>query len=132
MLNLFLTWYIVVISWRLSPAKFYNSCDLMGTRVVIQSATVVEEESSSTYTTITTITDATTVNGNKLRIMATRKIWESYANSNVRKGRLRFTVSRWVLSNEVSDGVNNACYYRRVFGSRGPKLKETYIVAPRT
>ena len=33
----------------------------MGTRVVIQSATVVEEESSSTYTTITTITDATTV-----------------------------------------------------------------------
>ena len=48
--------------------------------------------------------------GNKLRIMATRKIWESYANSNVRKGRLRFTVSRWVLSNEVSERVNNACY----------------------
>ena len=54
--------------------RLYNSYDLMGTRVVIQSATVVEVESSSTSTTITTITDATTVNGNKLRIMATRKI----------------------------------------------------------
>ena len=36
----------------------------MGTRVVIQSATVVEVELSSTSTTITTIVDATIVNGN--------------------------------------------------------------------
>ena len=36
----------------------------MGTRVVIQSATVVEVESSSTSTTFRTIVDATTVNGN--------------------------------------------------------------------
>ena len=39
--------------------RLYNSYDLMGTRVVIQSATVVEVESSSISTT--TIAEATTV-----------------------------------------------------------------------
>ena len=48
----------------MSAIKSYNSYDLMGTRVVIQSATVVEVELSSTSTTITTIVDATIVNGN--------------------------------------------------------------------
>ena len=65
---------IVIQSTTISPIKSYNNYNLMETLVVIQSATVVEVDSGSTSTTITTVADTTKVNGNiDRRLSATKK-----------------------------------------------------------